>query len=156
MDQIKWFHEELLLFPLNATTSEEAIQSLGSLLVQHGYVKDTFIPAVLERERNFATGLPTDPFGVAIPHTDAHHILKPAIAVGISPKPIEFREMGDPEGAIVEVRVVLMLAMPDPTKVTSMLQRLVSILQSPDFIEPLVNAQDLNTVKTLLANRLNP
>ncbi len=156
MEDIVWFHEELLVMPLIADTCEDAIRILGTQLLDKGFVHSTFIAAVLEREKNFATGLPTDPVGVAIPHTDAHHVIKPAIAVGISPQPIIFHEMGDPDGAEVPVQVVLMLAMPDPTQVTVMLKRLVSILQSPGFLAPLAVAQDRATAAELLDSRFNP
>lgn len=156
MEDIIWFHEELLVMPLIAGTCEDAIRTLGGQLLEKGYVHDTFIAAVLEREQNFATGLPTEPVGVAIPHTDARHVIKPAIAVGISPQPITFHEMGDPDGAEVPVQVILMLAMPDPAQVTVMLKRLVSILQAPGFLTPLAAAQDRATAAELLSSRFNP
>jgi PTS system galactitol-specific IIA component len=156
MEDIIWFHEELLVMPLNADTSEDAIRILGGQLLEKGYVHSTFIPAVLERELNFSTGLPTDPIGVAIPHTDAHHVIKPAIAVGISPKPITFHEMGDPDSADVQVRLVLMLAIPDPSQVAMMLKRLVNILRAPGFLAPLAETQDRKTASELLSSQFNP
>jgi len=156
MEDIVWFHEELFVMPLIADTSEDAIRILGGKLLENGYVHNTFIPAVLEREKNFSTGLPTDPIGVAIPHTDAHHVIKPAICVGISPKPIIFHEMGDPESADVEVQVIIMLAIPDKNQVAVMLQRLVGILQAPGFLAPLVATQDRSVAAELFSSRFNP
>ena len=155
MDENKWFFEENFLTPLLAKNKEEAIERLGRLLFENGYVKESYIPAVLAREEEFATGLPTQDVGVAIPHTDAHHVLKQAVAVGILPEPVEFCEMGDPEGSPVPVRVLLMLAVPDKNKVMTLLQQVITIIQSEDFLKNLVATQDRGEQAAILDKRLN-
>lgn len=155
MDENKWFFEENLLIPLEAVNKEEAIEKLGSLLLKGGYVKDTYIPAVIAREQEYATGLPTSEAGVAIPHTDAHHVIKQAVAVGILPAPVTFCEMGDPEDKPVAVRVIFMLAVPDKNKVMTMLQQVISILQSQGFLKDLSEITDRGRLVEILDKKLN-
>jgi galactitol PTS system EIIA component len=141
MEKIEWLHEELLRTNLSAETSAEAITILGTLLYEHGFVKESFLPAVLQRELEFSTGLPTADINVAIPHPNVEHILKPAVAVGIFDEPVPFREMGDPEGEIVPVRVVFMLAIHDPKKVIGMLTHLIDVFQTPGLLRRIVELQ---------------
>jgi len=155
MNENKWFFEENLIFPLVVTTKEKAIKKLGNLLFQNGYVKETFTPAVIAREQEFATGLPTSEVGVAIPHTDAHHVIKQAIAVGILPSPVNFCEMGDPEDHLVSVRLIFMLAVPYKNKVMTVLQQVIAIVQNKNFLKELVTTNDRKVLAERLDKHLN-
>src|SRR5688572_13356611 len=84
----------------DTVTKEEAILTLAALLRDGGYVKDSFGAAVLAREDVFPTGLPTQPVGVAIPHTDVEHVNNSALAVGILSQPVVFMEMGSFDGQV--------------------------------------------------------
>jgi galactitol PTS system EIIA component len=155
MSENKWFYKENLLFPLVASTKEEAIEKLGGLLFKNGYVKETYVPAVRSREQEFATGLPTSVVGVAIPHTDSIHILKQAVAVGIMPNPVVFCEMGDPEDKPIDVRLIFMLAVPDKKKVMTVLQQVISIIQSQEFLKALISTTDREQLAATLDKHLN-
>lgn len=155
MTEDKWFYEENLLVSLVAATKEEAIEKLGNVLFKNGYVKDTFVPAVRARELEYATGLPTSVVGVAIPHTDAIHVIKQAVAVGILPNSVTFCEMGDPEDHTVDVRLIFMLAVADKKKVMTVLQQVITIIQSQDFLTTLVSTTDHNKLVEILDKHLN-
>jgi len=155
MEQTRWFHEENLLMPLEAKTKEEAIEKLGNLLLKNGFVKESYVPAVVAREQEFATGLPTGDIGVAIPHTDSHHVLKQAVAVGVLPEAVQFCEMGDPFDTEVDVRLIFMLAVPDKDKVMTMLKQVMSIIQNPGFLKSIAQTTDRSEMVALMDNRLN-
>ena len=89
-----YFCRELIEIDLDVKTSHEVIERLSKLLYKGGYVKDSFLDAVIEREKQYATGIPLDPVGIAIPHTDGIHVKKRAVAVGILANPIKFGTMG--------------------------------------------------------------
>jgi len=123
----------LVLLSLAAQNKEEAITKLSNLLLEQGYVKDSFVQAVLEREKVFATGLPTVNVKVAIPHTDVEHVIRPALAVGILKEPVEFQEMGSPENTI-QAEIIFLLAMTDPQAQLSLLQKLVQLFQTEGLL----------------------
>lgn len=128
MGQITWFRKENLAMPLEANTDQEAIENLANVLLKNGYVKESYIPAIMAREKEFSTGLPTGEISVAIPHTDARHVLKEGIAVGILPKPVTFCEMASSEFKPVPVRILFMLAVPDKEKVMTVLQQVIGMI----------------------------
>ena len=53
-----YLNPEAVILQMEAETSEEVIRALGEKLLALGFVKDDFVEATLERERNMPTGLP--------------------------------------------------------------------------------------------------
>ncbi len=134
-------------------TRDTAIATLAGLLESGGYVRETFAQAVLDREKVFPTGLPTQPVGIAIPHTDAEHVKLPALAVGVLPQPVQFEEMGSP-GSIVDVSVIVVLAIPDPKAIMPVLRQLAGCFQNHGFLQGLQAARDPDTVLDLVARAI--
>lgn len=155
MIHAQWFFDDNLLFPLKAETRESAISQLADLLYKNGYVRETFNEAILARESEFPTGLPIPEMGVAIPHTDSKHVIKPAIAIGRLEKPIEFNSMGGDSGEIVSVGLILMLAIPNKDEVMDMLQKLMGIIRDREFIVLLRESKNRNEVVDILDSKLN-
>ena len=83
---------ELVFFDFEAADRLDFFKKLGKKLKEGGYVKDSWLDAILEREKNYPTGLECASISVALPHVD---LIKPYIAI-IKPKePIEFDGMAD-------------------------------------------------------------
>ena len=132
--------EDLVLVPMRAESATDAIAQLGARLQAGGVVKDSWVQATIEREKTFATGLPTPEVGVAIPHADVEHVLQQAIAVGVLEQPVEFGEMGSPDST-VPVRIVCALAVAQSELLVTLLQRLVEMFQSPGVLGQIAGAQ---------------
>jgi PTS system galactitol-specific IIA component len=131
----------------------EAISFLSRSLYQAGYVKDTFEEAVLKREEEYPTGLPTVGYGVAIPHTDAEHVLKPTIAVGVLKKPVVFKEMGYPDST-VNVSLVCVLAL-EKSGYVDLLSKFVEAIQDRDFLNRVCTEKDRSKIAMLLNAKLS-
>ena len=123
------------------------------MLQDQGYVHDSFIDAVLEREKIFATGLPTPEIQVAIPHADVEHVKRSAIAVGILADPVTFGEMGSQDGT-VDVQIACCLAVKESESLVSLLQNLVGIFQDTDFLHQLLEQDNPEEVAELINARL--
>ena len=136
-----------------SVTKDEAINTLATHLRDHGYVKESFGAAVLEREKVFPTGLPTEPVGVAIPHTDAEHVLTSALAVGILAHPVTFQEMGSLD-LTVDVHIISMMAISDPKAVMPVLRNLALVFQDHEFLASLKNSSNQQMVLDLLKRRI--
>ncbi len=148
-----WINEGLIIPHLQARTAAEAITALAELLRDQGYVRDTFPSAVLEREKSFATGLPTPGIQVAIPHADVEHVLRPALAVAVLDEPVEFGEMGNP-GATVKVSIVCMLAVAQSEALVSLLKSLVGMFQEPGVLQRIVAAGDAVQIAAIIDEQL--
>jgi len=125
---------------MRAEGAADAIAQLGARLQAGRFVKDSWTQATIEREKTFATGLPTPEVGVAIPHADVEHVLQQAVAVGVLEEPVEFGEMGSPDST-VPVRIVCALAVTHSELLVTLLQRLVEMFQSPGVLGQIAEAQ---------------
>jgi PTS system galactitol-specific IIA component len=149
----KVISHEWILPQLQAENWQEVIIALGNLLSEHGFVKDSYVPAVLVREKIYPTGLPLGAINVAIPHTDTGHVNHPAIAMATLAKPVLFGNMGEPGGEL-EVRVVFLLAMKDPRAQLGILQNLVAIFQDDDVLNWLSRAEKADEIEAILIEHL--
>jgi len=121
----------LVIMGLEAETDQEAIGIMARMLYDQGYVKESYIQAVKEREKEFFTGLGFEEMGVAMPHTDAVHVNRQAIGIGILKKPVRFRTMGELDGAL-DVQLMFMLAINKPDKQLDFLSHMIASCQDPD------------------------
>jgi galactitol PTS system EIIA component len=128
-----FFNEEVSLFKRNYKNSEEAIGELVSLMEEKELVTNEYKHRVIEREREFPTGLQTLPFGVAIPHADSANVLQTQIAFASLENSIEFKAMGSNEP--VHVKLIFLLAIKNPNDHLETLQKLIGIFQSEHLIK---------------------
>lgn len=89
-----YLNKELIKIGLVCNDKKEIIEYMGSILIKKGLVKDTFINAVLDREKLYPTGLFAKGVSVAIPHTDSTHVKESSVALAVLKKPVEFALMG--------------------------------------------------------------
>jgi galactitol PTS system EIIA component len=143
--------KKLILIHVQAKEKGEVLKKLAELLEDAGFVKDTYYDAVAAREAKYPTGLPTQPMAIAIPHCDAEHCIKPAIAVATLQQPVEFGIMGD-EGGAVNVNVVFLLALDKKTDQAEFLGKLSNLFQNGDMIEHIARCPDSAEIASLVSN----
>jgi PTS system galactitol-specific IIA component len=120
----------------SASGPEEAIRLVGALLVSAGAATPEHVEAAVQREFEHPTGLPARvPF--ALVHTDAPGALLLAASLGIFEKPVPFRRMDDPN-EVLQVRLVLMLTVPERHMQAELLSRLITALARPNVAERLL------------------
>ncbi len=130
---------ELVLLDLEAETDMEAIDKLARHLHAKGIVKESYIPAVKQREVEFCTGLAFETMGVALPHTDSIHVNQQAIAIGILKKPVTFHHMGMPD-VDVDVELMFMLAIQKPDAQITFLGKMMEVFQLDGCLEQVKKA----------------
>ena len=123
-------------------------------LIDEGYTKESYIDALLTREKDFPTGLDIDGLGVAIPHTDVSHVNKAGIAIGVLKKPVTFIQMGSDDEEI-GVKLVFMLAVTDPNAHIDELQRIIEIIQDKDVLEKFFTVTDKDTIIEVIKEKEN-
>lgn len=132
---------------IEATTSEEAIAPLSRRLIEAGLVDDDFLTHIMAREATFPTGLPTQPVGVAIPHTDPEHVRSSAMAVGVLSTPVDFGVMGAGDDEVTPITVIFLLAIAPGTGHMNVLGSLTRLFQD----EALLGALSTSTAETVHA-----
>lgn len=139
---------------LEAKTWEDVMKNLGQKLIDAGYSKESYIDALIAREKDFPTGLDIDGLGVAIPHTDVSHVNKAGIAIGVLKEPVTFIQMGTDDEE-VGVKLIFMLAVTDPNAHIDELQRIIEIIQDKGVLEKLFTVTDKETIIEVIREKEN-
>lgn len=139
---------------VKAIDCEDIIQKLGRQMFESGYVKNSYISAVLDREKTSPTGLRTGSINVAIPHADPTYVNETTIAVATLKKPVAFHLMEDMDQE-VDVGMVFLLAIKEPGEQTKFLKKLMSIFQNPNLLEKMMTIKNENILKEKICSLLN-
>lgn len=146
---MNYLSKDLIKIGLEAKTSDDIIRSLGGILEENGYVKDTYIDAVVAREKIYPTGLPSNGVTVAIPHTDSNHVHKSAVAVAVLKEPVEFYMMGG-TGEVLNVKIVFLLAISNSKEQLELLKNLMALFQNKEVLEGIASAASAEEIYQLL------
>lgn len=147
-------NENLVLVNQSVNSREEVLSQLAKLLQENGYVKSSFSDALLKREKEFPTGLQTASIGVAIPHTDNDHVIRPAVAIATLTDPIDFQAMASPQ-EVVPVSIVLMLAIHKPEAQLKILQSVIEMIQDDEVLARLQSAPSKTELVSIVQDHLN-
>ncbi|MGC3955334.1 MAG: PTS sugar transporter subunit IIA [Propionicimonas sp.] len=142
------------MFPkLDVADRDELLQVLGTAVTNLGLARPDYAAALLEREREFATGLPING-GVAIPHTAAEYVLGNTVAAATLAHPVTFQEMASEDDAEIEVSTVLMLVFADASQHVPLLSKIIAAIQDPQFVQALSEAADPSAMKRIITDAL--
>lgn len=136
-----FFSEDLFFTEIDKKDSLGIIKSMAYALNTKGYVDDSYLDSVLEREEISPTSIGNL---VAIPHPIKPNALDSCIAIGILKKPIKWGEH--------TVQFVLLLALneKDKEEFSSLFNRLWKLVQDKKLVAELCKASNFNEIITKL------
>jgi PTS system galactitol-specific IIA component len=132
-------NKDLIAYGIDAADSEDAIRQAAALLEKGGYVKSTYVGAVLEREKVYPTGLHLDGIDIAMPHTMPEHVNKAAMCIVKLSKPVRFQHMAEPE-IDVDAVMLFMMAIEDPKEQLSNLKTIMRMFTNKEAVSAFVRA----------------
>lgn len=141
--------KDLIRIGLKGNTSEEVERNFAAVFVEAGVGKPNYPDAIVEREKEYPTGLPAAAFDIAIPHTYAEYVNEEAMGIAILEQPVEFKQMGSPEITLYP-QILFMLAIINPKNQIKTLQNIVKIVQSGDLLQQVKNAKTAEEVFDIL------
>ena len=140
---------ECILVDIDTTSKEATLKLMAEKLHSLGYVKESYIQAIQDREINYPSGLPMEDIKIAIPHTDAAHVNQSVICFARLKDNIEFSVMGDPDQKI-PVRLISMFALKEKKKIGDLLETLITTYQDNEVLQALLDADDESEIYTIL------
>ena len=146
--------EDLILLDLPGDTRDEVLRNIASVYMEKGIAKPTFYDALLERERDYPTGLPIGNINVAIPHTYPEHINEIAVGIAIPKNPVVFMEMGGDDREVV-CSVVVCLALKKMDDNVRMLPSLMDFFAVEDNLKLLLACRTPAEVMDILQKKVN-
>lgn len=146
---MKSVYKDLLFTDLDLSTNLEVIDFLGSELLKKGKVKEDFCQRVKDRELLCPTGLPTTPYGVAIPHTEQDSVNETCLCFARLKNEVVFKSiLGD--GSDVHVKFVFLLASVDSESHMSFMKNIMTAFQSEEIQNKLSAAKDPDELYEIL------
>lgn len=149
------FDKNNILINLSAENSDEAIKKIVEVMEQNGYVKNKYYMDVIEREKTFPTGLPTEGVKVAIPHANSDAVVSSGVAIALLDKPVVFKNMANPDEKI-DVEMVFLLANANVSEQVKDIQALMSCFSDVGTLLKIRNSatpeEILNTIKKITVN----
>lgn len=142
-----------IIIHLEAKTKEEALKIIIDKMYKGGYVKKEYLADVLEREKNYPTGLPTDGIKVAIPHASRENVIKGCIGIGILNRSVEFKNIVDDED-ILDVEIIFVLANEDDDIQVSIISNLMDLLSQSNKLEEIKSCKNPKELIELLEKDL--
>lgn len=144
--------ENLIFLNLKAEDNKEVLQIMGDAMIREGYGDQGFTEALLEREKDYPTGLDVDGIGVAIPHTDAEHVKKEGISIAVLDRPVEFDAMGE-ENCRIPVKIVIMFTVAGKNKHIDRLLQILALIKDEKILQGLLEAKSKEDIKTAIQKR---
>lgn len=145
---------ELVFTDLRAADYKDVMKQVGGALTDAGYAKESYIDALIAREQEYPTGLDVNGQGVAIPHTPVEHVKKDGVAIAVLKEPVGFIQMGTDDEP-VQVRIIFMLAVANPSEHLDQLQRILAILQDTAVLTKLLDAKSGEDIIEIVKEKEN-
>ena len=134
-----YLNEELVFRNVQAKTDSEVLAFLASEMYKKNYVKEEYIQAIQEREKEYPTGLPSTPPGIAIPHANYEMVNKTTLAIASLKDPVLFHNMEN-NNEQLPIQIVIMMAIGEPHGQVEMLQKIVGIIQDEPLRQEMIRA----------------
>lgn len=147
------YNESQIIVIEEELPKEEVLKKMAKLLESKKLVKDTYLNAILEREKTYPTGIDTEGINVAIPHCDIANVNEAALCVGVLKHPVEFAKMDDPDTNI-KVSMVIMMALTELHGHIEMLQKIIALIQDQDILSKITMTNDPKIVFDLTKDKL--
>ena len=134
-----YLNEELVFRNVQAKTDSEVLAFLASEMYKKNYVKEEYIQAIQEREKEYPTGLPSTPPGIAIPHANYEMVNKTTLAIATLKDPVLLHNMEN-NNEQLPIQIVIMMAIGEPHGQVEMLQKIVGIIQDEPLRQEMIRA----------------
>ncbi|MBO1305350.1 PTS sugar transporter subunit IIA [Enterococcus sp. 669A] len=130
------------------TERDRLIYQLAEEMAHYGMVGEGYGESVLEREREFPTGVPT-PVPIAIPHSERSQIFKQGIGVAVLKESVKFASMENPD-CFLDVKVVFMLAANLNNAHLDMIKDVMEIIQDSAVVANLLKAETPEAIEKIM------
>lgn len=145
-----YFKEENIFLDFEANDRNDFLSKIGNILFEKKYVNKGFSDSIIEREKNYPTGLDFGEYKIAIPHTNPEFVNKEGIIAVKLQKPIIFRDMGLNENDL-EVSVIFVLLIQKGEEQVNLLTKLMSLMEQKKVYDSIKNASDKKEILKILS-----
>lgn len=136
MTEINTLYRKEFVLKSDAKTQEAVLKEVGDYLFEKNVVTADFIPAIIEREREYPTGIDLTPIAddlpsIAVPHTDTEYCKTKMIVFVKLKESVLFYNMIKPKEPLT-VRYLFLIINNEKKKQTNILSELMEFMTAND------------------------
>ncbi|BAK95213.1 PTS sugar transporter subunit IIA [Tetragenococcus halophilus] len=135
------FNKELVFLDIESPNANELFKIIADELQNKGFVNEKYHDGLINREKDFPTGLQLEDYSVSIPHTDPETVKKDFIAIVRPRSPIMFSLMEDNDKK-TPVDLCFFIGLRDGKKSPLALMELISLIQNHKLILSILNEKN--------------
>lgn len=156
MADFKDLYSKDLIFKSDATSQEEVFSEIGQILVDRDLVTEEFPEKLMEREKEYPTGLDLTVViegsdNVAIPHTEIEYAKSKHIVFVKLENELTFHNMIKPEEEL-PVKYLFMIINDQADNQTTVLSNLMAFFTDKETLKTLNELDDVEEIYNFLAN----
>ena len=138
-------HKDLVFLDVDIESDEEAFEFVGKKALELGLVEDTFAASLVEREREFPTGLLVGETGVTISHTDPEHIVEEFVSLVRPNNPVTFKLIDQPDQDVA-VELIFVLGLKKAVNQLECLKAIMALLEDKEKLKEMLESKDLSSL----------
>lgn len=145
----KYLNKDCIWLNQEQKNKEDLFTVCAKRLETLDLVEPEYLKALLEREKQFPTGLQMENYAVAIPHADPSVIKKDFIAVVTLKETIKMYCMEDTSKE-ADVKTFFLLGLKNGESHLKILREFITMIQNEDIINALHKVEDENEVINII------
>jgi len=126
---------------VESSSANELFKVMAANLQNKGFVNEKYLDGLINREKEFPTGLQLADYGVSIPHTDPETVKEDFIAIVRPKDPIMFSLMEDNDKK-ASMDLCFFIGLNDGKKSPLILMELISLIQNHKLILSVLNEKN--------------
>ncbi|MFX3617866.1 MAG: PTS sugar transporter subunit IIA [Sporolactobacillus sp.] len=145
--------KKLVFRNLDITDTNELFHMVGERMISLGFAKEGYVEELIKRETLFPTGVPVEPIGVAIPHTDGIFIKENKLAVVTLKHPITIEVMGSDHEKMA-ISLAIFIGVRNGKEHMIILQHLIEQIQDSNFVNQIMKADTNDEIYNIFYSNL--
>ncbi|WP_156286244.1 PTS sugar transporter subunit IIA [Oceanivirga salmonicida] len=143
------FERDNIYLDFEIKNKKELFEKMTTIFEEKNYIKNGYLESILNREKNYPTGLSFGEYNIAIPHTYYEFVKEEKIIFIRLKNPIDFVEMGT-ENNELKVKVIVMLLVNRGENQAEILSYLMDKLGNKENYDILEKTNDKNMIYKIL------
>ncbi|MBP7101080.1 MAG: PTS sugar transporter subunit IIA [Leptotrichiaceae bacterium] len=141
------FTKEDIYLDIDAKDYLYLFKKMAKIFKRKKYVKDSYLEALIAREKIYPTGFEFDGYNIALPHIDSEHVLEQKIVLVRLKDEIQYREVVTNKKILV--KIFIMMLVKNPEEQVEVLGKLIEIINRKDFYNLVINAKYIDDLEKI-------
>lgn len=147
------FDRDLVFWNIHADSCMDLYQKIANKLEDANVVETSYFKALIEREKEFPTGLNTQFLPIALPHANPENVKKAFIAVVKTTSQINMKQMGTNEYMKSQYFFFLGIVKEKQDLQVKLLQRFMQLMNDKSFVNSFKGLSQPDEVYEFLRDR---